>query len=106
MTTKRESAQTRKADAAELIRALMDGPKTSEELGEVVHMTGRAVLSWLRAYREAGIVYIADRLPGQCFVYALQTKPFANPDVPRKDMRVQRRASRDSYAQRGMRSEA
>ena len=100
MTTKRQAAATRKADVAEIIRALMDGPQTLLELTEVCDMKDVAITSWVRALREAGVVRIAERKPNKCWAYVLQSKPFGEPDAPN------RHPPRDSDRRRAERRKA
>lgn len=99
----RDSTKPRRDNVAELIRALMDGAKTCEELMEFVTLSQLIVREWLNAFHDAGVVRICERLPGNLPVYELQKSPFALPDAELKDIRPARRASRDSYAQRGVR---
>lgn len=93
-----QSAKPRRDNVAELIRALMDGPKTVEELAEFVELSDVIIREWCRAFHEAGVIRICDRLPGNLPVYEHQASPFAKPDVPRKS----RRPSRNSMAQRAL----
>lgn len=103
MSKPRNSTKPRRDNVAEMIRALMDGPKTVEELMEFVDLSQLVVREWLNALHEAGVIRICERLPGNLPVYEHQRTPFALPDVPLRDARPARRASRDSFAQRGMR---
>ena len=97
--TRREGEKSRRDEVAELIRALMDGPKTVEELGEFVTFRREVIRSWCEAFHAGGVIRICDRKPGNVPVYEHQKSPFALPDMAKKD----RRPSRDSYAQRGLR---
>lgn len=81
---------SRREDVCEIIRALMDGPKTQSELCAVVNFSTATVNDWLRAMRQSGIVRISARLPRKLYVYSLQQRPFAMPDAPHRDKRSSR----------------
>lgn len=91
---RRAPANSRRLEVAEIIRALMDGPKTVDDLLDFVDMSEEIVRLWLQAFHESGIVRLTARRPQ---VYAIQSKPFAQPDVPTRDQ---------IRMQRGMRVEA
>lgn len=82
---------SRRDDVCEIIRALMDGPKTFVELCEVVDFQSAAVGDWIRSFRGAGVVRISARLPGKQYVYSLQASPFNLPDAPSRRDRSRRR---------------
>lgn len=94
----RHAAKPRRDNVAELVRALMDGPKTADELDEFVDLSKEVVRAWLRSFHEAGVIRISERLPGNLPVYEHQTSPFALSDVPLKCRKPSRRVS-----QRGVR---
>lgn len=98
-TKPRNSTKPRRDNVAEMIRALMDGPKTVDDLREFVDLSLLVIREWLNAFHDAGVIRICERVGGAC-VYEMQPSPFAVPDAPFKDNRPARRASRDSYAQR------
>lgn len=83
--TKRQAAQSRRTEVCELFRALMDGSQTMEDLCEVVNLSKACTKDWIVAMRESGLVRISERLPGKCYVYSLQTSPFALPDEQLRD---------------------
>jgi hypothetical protein len=93
--TKRQAAQTRRGEVCELFRTLMDGAQTFEDLCDVVNFSKGCVKGWLAAMHESGLVRISDRLPGKCYVYSLQTSPFALPDVP---LRTRKRSQKIKVA--------
>ena len=69
--------------SAEIIAALMWGPKTTGELVEYVGIARANVWRHRRALAESGVVHICDWRDARQAVYALQPKPFALTDAPK-----------------------
>lgn len=69
---------------SQMLQALMWGPKTKKELGVYTGAVQRPIRAWLEAWRAEGVVYII-KFRGGSAVYALQNKPFEQPDyVPER----------------------
>jgi hypothetical protein len=70
---------------AEIITALMWGPKTQAELTEYAGLQHSSTRMWLRDLRAAGAIYVHSfRKPARgqlARVFAIQAKPFEIPDA-------------------------
>lgn len=86
--TRRASIRTNGAAkrAADLVAALMWGPKTYESLSEMTGVTEHAVARMLREFRRAGVVVKAGREPPRTprashgpQLWAMADKPFGEP---------------------------
>lgn len=71
----------RRVNFCELIRALLDGPKSRKELHDFTELSRDSLRVWLRELHASGVAYIATRR-GHEAVWALQPKPFAMQDAP------------------------
>jgi hypothetical protein len=72
---------------AELVAALMWGPKTVPQLVEHVGAKERNVRQWLDIFRRSGVVYVFGEAPPSgrggrpACLYAMQSTPFHFDDV-------------------------
>jgi hypothetical protein len=81
MSKHRENPHDR---AAEIIAALMHGPRTRADLLDWLGMHhGNLVplLNQLTAFRRSGVIYRSGLTPRGAEIISLQTKPFEHPDV-------------------------
>ena len=71
---------------AELIAALMKGPKSVPELMPIIGVHPRShggIHRWMREFRASGVVRIVGRKARtRAYVFALQKEVFGEPDQP------------------------
>lgn len=73
------------ADLADVVALMMWEPRTVEELATMGGLQKEVARGRMRTLYEAGIVRVAGyrvRSNRPPVVYAMQTKPFADPDTP------------------------
>lgn len=75
------------AHMADLIAALMWGPKTYRELIEETGCDYQTIQGYVQSLRAAGVVYLSGHRPvptggSPAMVFSLQPSPFAHDDVP------------------------
>lgn len=80
------SGRSARTNGAEILAALMWGPKTAAQLAEQAGTTRFVVYDWVAVLRLSGVVYVREyvRCRGaQAPVYAVQSTPFAFEDAAR-----------------------
>jgi len=95
--------------AADIIAALMWGPKTVREIREITGASKEAIGAWLVAFEDAGVVYRKGREAAplsedgvraageRAVIFAMQPTPFANSSAPgtaRRARRVHKHATK------------
>lgn len=69
---------------SEIVASLMWGERTVRELAEVTGVGPKTIRDWIEALRHAGVVRVTFRTEhggSKPFRYALQSKPFDQPDA-------------------------
>ncbi len=75
---------------SQMLQALLWGPKTKKELMVYTGGSHRPIRQWLEALHQERVVYIV-KFRGGSAVYAMQPKPFDQPDyVPHRRHRSDR----------------
>jgi len=85
------SGRSARTNGAEILAALMWGPKTTAQLTEQVGTTRFAIHDWIKALRRSGVVYVhAWRSEGtaRAPIFAVQSTPFHFEDAPRPGRRM------------------
>lgn len=72
----------KRALVAEMVAALMWGPKTRIELSEITGAHEYSVRLWLSALRDAGVVSRSEERVGMSFQWSMNAKPFTPVAAP------------------------